>query len=148
MLGHPTFQACPLSRDALAVSYLQGTSLLGISEVRSADNLRVRETRHMRTAPLLSVFPIRLFDHTALQKYRTTKTQQRETMAGRGRGRGLAAGGSDLFTEKARLSASSGRRRSVSKTPIWKPVTPSSTVSTRPPVEATSGTVPYCIACI
>ena len=31
--------------------------------------------------------------------------------------------------------------------PMWKPVTPSLTVSTRPPVDATMGTVPYCMAC-
>lgn len=40
--------------------------------------------------------------------------------------------------------ASASVRRSGSMAPIWKPVTPSLTVSTRPPVEATRGTVPYC----
>ena len=43
-------------------------------------------------------------------------------------------------------SASSSSRSSASMAPMWKPVTPSLTVSTSPPVEATSGTVPYCQA--
>mmetsp|Transcript_11386 Transcript_11386/g.39597 ORF Transcript_11386/g.39597 Transcript_11386/m.39597 type:complete len:256 (+) Transcript_11386:193-960(+) len=43
-------------------------------------------------------------------------------------------------------STSSSRRSSGSIAPMWKPVTPSFTVSTRPPVEDTTGTVPYCIA--
>jgi hypothetical protein len=30
---------------------------------------------------------------------------------------------------------------------MWNPVVPSLTVSTRPPVEDTTGTVPYCMAC-
>mmetsp|Transcript_13070 Transcript_13070/g.41290 ORF Transcript_13070/g.41290 Transcript_13070/m.41290 type:complete len:272 (-) Transcript_13070:28-843(-) len=50
------------------------------------------------------------------------------------------------FTVAARAAASAGTRRSGSKAPMWKPVTPSLTVSTRPPVEATIGTVPYCMA--
>lgn len=44
-------------------------------------------------------------------------------------------------------SASAGDSLSGSKAPMWKPVVPSFTVSTRPPVEETTGTVPYCIAC-
>ena len=40
------------------------------------------------------------------------------------------------------MSSTSG-----SSAPMWKPVTPSLTVSTSPPVDAQMGTVPYCIAC-
>eukprot|EP00955_Chlamydomonas_euryale_P055451 356123-Chlamydomonas_euryale.AAC.13 len=47
----------------------------------------------------------------------------------------------------ATASQSSMVRLSGSSAPMWKPVTPSLTVSTRPPVDDTSGTVPYCIAC-
>ena len=43
----------------------------------------------------------------------------------------------------ATASASSGVSLSASRAPMWKPVTLSLTVSTRPPVEATTGTVPY-----
>mmetsp|Transcript_11706 Transcript_11706/g.32895 ORF Transcript_11706/g.32895 Transcript_11706/m.32895 type:complete len:239 (-) Transcript_11706:762-1478(-) len=46
----------------------------------------------------------------------------------------------------AMASTSSSSSSSGSMAPMWKPVTPSFTVSTRPPVVATTGTVPYCMA--
>ena len=54
------------------------------------------------------------------------------------------------YTSSARLmvlahacvSAGDTVSHSVSIAPMWKPVTPSTTVSTRPPVDATMGTVP------
>lgn len=50
-------------------------------------------------------------------------------------------------TVAAMASASAELSLSGSKAPMWKPVVPSLTVSTRPPVEDTTGTVPYCMAC-
>ncbi|PNH11443.1 U4/U6.U5 tri-snRNP-associated protein 2 [Tetrabaena socialis] len=55
---------------------------------------------------------------------------------------GVLGAAAALGSVAASASASASSSLSWLSAPMWKPVTPSLTVSTRPPVEATTGTVP------